>query len=156
MKYGEFDRYKTAVKENSENLVKEMMEDLGFLVVPFGYEHILPQFAKRDNLLRGQAGELIRSIPDFLIVDKETNRAYLIEVKYRKSGEIDPKDIAEFPESWVVLVEPGAISIAKAEYVIHSPHEDCFNNLDVGYSPFKNKNRNIILKYVRKTNEIFY
>jgi len=151
-----FDSYCMDVGRKAENLIKNMMEELGFIVVPFGYEYLTPEFANRKKLLKGRAGEFVRGLPDFLIIDKQTNIAYFIEVKYRKNGEIDPKDIAEIPESWVVLVEPGAISIAKADYVINNHyHEDCFNNLDINYSPFKNKNRNILLKYVRKTKELF-
>jgi len=151
-----FNSYRMSVGRKAESLIKEMMEELGFIVVPFGYEYLTPEFANRKKLLKGRAGEFVRGLPDFLIIDRQTNVAYFIEVKYRKNGEIDPEDIAEIPESWVVLVEPGAISIAKAEYVVNNSfHEDCFNNLDIGYSPFKNKNRNILLKYVRKSNELF-
>lgn len=143
------------VGRKAENLIKEMMEELGFIVVPFGYEYLLPQFADRDNLLKGQAGELVRGQPDFLIVDKKTNYAYFIEVKYRKSEILDKKDISEYPEIFIILVSPNGILIANGEDIFENPeYEDCFRYLtEIG--PFRNKNRNTLLKYVRKTKELF-
>jgi len=148
------DNYNMLIGRKAENLIKEMMEELGFIVVPFGYEYLIPEFANRNKLLKGNAGEFVRGLPDFLIIDKETNIAHFIEVKYRKNGEINPDDIAEIPETFVILVERGAISIASVDFIISNSREDCFQNLDISWSPFGNKNRNIILKYVNKTKEL--
>lgn len=146
--------YNFSLGRKAERLVREMMEELGFVVVPFGYEYLLPQFANRYNLLKGKAGEMIRGQPDFLIVDKKTNYAHFVEVKYRSQGELDEKDVSEYPESWVVMVEPGFISIARADYIINSGKEDCFLHLDK-IGPFVSKDKDIILKYVRKTKDYF-
>jgi hypothetical protein len=146
--------YKYAVGRKAENLIKQMMEELGFIVIPFGYEYILPNFANSKNLLKGEAGDFVRGQPDFFIVDKKTNYAYFIEVKYRLHGEINPDQIKDYPESWVILVEPGKISIAKTNFVKSKKRKDCFCNLnEIG--PFKEKDKRIILKYVRET-ESFY
>ena len=146
--------FRFAQGRKAEKLIWNMMAELGFIVIPFGYEYILPQFANRNNLLKGKAGELVRGQPDFLIVNPKTNYAYFIEVKSRVNEGIDVKDIAEYPESWVILVAPGTISIAKADYVINSSREDCFQNLtEIG--PFKHADLNVIMNYVRKTIAIF-
>ena len=142
--------YRMVIGKKAESLVKGMMEELGFIVIPFGYEHTLPQFAKKDNLLKGQAGQLIRSIPDFLIVDRHSNRAYLIEVKYSKHNELEEYRVSDFPETHIVLVSPEGLLSADREYMLKHPYnKNCFMYLtDIG--PFKNKNKDIILKYVRK------
>lgn len=97
------------------------MEELGFEVVPFGYEHILKRLANPKKLLQGQAGRLIRSIPDFLIIDKKSNHAFLIEVKYSKDNELDEDRLSDFPETHIVLVSPGGILIANREYMMRNP-----------------------------------
>ena len=150
----EDNNYNMLIGRKAESLIKKMMEELGFIVVPFGYEYLIPEFANRKKLLKGNAGEFVRGLPDFLIIDKETNVAYFIEVKYRRHGNINPDDIAEIPETFVVLVENGAISIASVDFIINNSRDDCFQNLDIAWSPFSNKNRNIILKYVNKTKEL--
>ena len=147
--------YRKKIGNKAEDLIKRMMEELGFMVIPFGYEYLFPTLANKKKLLKGQAGDFIRGLPDFIIVDKKTNYTYFIEVKYRRNGEINLDDIAEIPESWVILVEYGKISICKAEYAINNPrNENCFNSLTINYSPFKDKDKKIILKYVEKTKEI--
>ena len=96
------ENYRMSVGKKAEKLICDMMIELGFKVFNFGYEYIFPQLADKTNLLKGQSGEFIRSIPDFLIVDQETNHAYLIEVKFRKNTELDEKDRADFPETHIV------------------------------------------------------
>lgn len=143
------------IGKKAEKLVQNMMVELGFKVFNFGYEYLFPTLADRNNLLRGQAGEFIRSIPDFLIVDEETNRAYLIEVKYSKYAELDDKRRPDFPETHILLVSPQGILIADNNHIIDNPeHEDCFCLLtEIG--PFRSKNKAIIMKYIRKCREIF-
>ena len=131
-------RYNWAVGRKAEELVKDMMEELGFKVVQFGYEYLLPDFANKKKLLKGPAGELIRSQPDFLIVDPKDNHAYFIEVKYRKCGEISEKSIKDYHENYIVLVSPAGLRIADWEYMI------------------KNKDKSIIMKYVGLAKKSFY
>ncbi|MCX6749119.1 MAG: hypothetical protein NTW17_00020 [Candidatus Pacearchaeota archaeon] len=147
--------YKMDVCRKSEELIKEMMEELGFIVIHYGYEYIFPNLANRKKLLKGRAGELVRGQPDFLIIDKETNKAYFIEVKFRKYGELDEKDISDFPETYIIMVSSEEIVIVDGEYRINHPdNEECFRFLtEIG--PFRNKNKKIILKYVKKAREIF-
>jgi hypothetical protein len=155
MVYHEGESYRMQVGKRAEKLIHEMMIELGFKVFHFGYEYIFPQLADRSNLLQGQAGQLIRSIPDFLIVDQKTNRAYLIEVKFRNNAELDENDRSDFPEMHIVLVSPQGISIADNNYIMDNPdNEECFCLLtEIG--PFKHKNKDIIMKYVRKAREEF-
>ena len=148
-------RYNWAVGRKAETLVYDMMKELGFIVVRFGYEYLLPKFANKKNPLKGPAGELIRSQPDFVIVDPKDNHTYFIEVKYRKYGEISNKSIKDYPENYIVLVSPNGLLIADWEYMIKNKNKSCFKLLtDIG--PFKYKNKSIIMKYVEKAKQSFY
>ena len=57
----------------AEAIVKCMFEDLGFEVIPYGYEHTCPTIAKKDRLIKGDVKNIIRKAPDFIIIDKEGN-----------------------------------------------------------------------------------
>ena len=148
-------RYSWAVGRKAEKLVQTMMEELGFKVVQFGYEYLLPDFAHKKKLLKGPAGKLIRSQPDFVIVDLKDNHTYFIEVKYRKYGEISEKSIKDYPENYIVLVSPTGLLIADWEYMIKNKDKSCFKLLtEIG--PFKYKDKSIIMKYVELAKKSFY
>jgi hypothetical protein len=150
-------RYAWAVGRKAEKLASEMMEELGFIVVPYGYEYILKQFKGKKKLLEGPAGKIVRSQPDFLIVDPENNYAYFIEIKYRSSGKISQKSVKPYPKNYILLVTPKGILIADWEYWNQHQDKNCFKLLsEIG--PFKNKDKDksIILKYVEKAKHVFY
>ena len=147
-------RYNWAVGRKAEKLVQDMMEELGFKVIPFGYEYLLRDLANKKNLLKGPAGKVIRSQPDFVIIDKD-NYTYFIEVKYRKYGEISEKSIRDYPENYIILVSTTGLLIAKWKDRIKNKDKPCFKLLtEIG--PFKHKDKTIIMKYVKKAKESFY
>ncbi len=144
-----------AVGKKAEELVHDMMEELDFKVVRFGYEYLLPEFANKKNPLKGPAGDVIRSQPDFVIVDPKDNHTYFIEVKYRQGGEISDKSIKDYPENYIVLVSPKGLLIADWEYTIKNKDKYGFKLLtEIG--PFRYKNKSIIMKYVNKAKQLFY
>jgi len=148
-------RYDWAVGRKAEMLVYDMMKELGFRVVRFGYEFLLPEFANKKKLLKGPAGDLIRSQPDFVIVDPKDNHTYFIEVKYRKYGEINIKSIKDYPENYIVLVSTKGLLISDWEYMIKNKGKLCFKLLtEIG--PFKYKDKSIIMKYIEKAKKEFY
>lgn len=148
-------RYSWAVGRKAETLVHDMMKEMGFKVVKFGYEYLLPEFANKKKLLNGPAGKVIRSQPDFLIVDPKDNHAYFIEVKYRKDGELSEKSIGAYPENYIVLVSPKGLRIAKWEYMVKNKDKYCFKLLtEIG--PFRHKDKTVIMKYVEKARTEFY
>lgn len=148
-------RYNWAVGRRAEKLVQSMMEELGFTVVQFGYEYLLPEFANKKKLLKGPAGKVVRSQPDFLIVDPNDNYTYFIEVKYRKHGKISEKSIGAYPENYIVLVSPTGVLIARWKDIIENKDEQCFKLL-TKMGPFKNKDTTIIMKYVELIKKSFY
>jgi hypothetical protein len=148
-------KYSFAVGKKAEDLASSMMEALGFVVVPYGYEYILSRFKSKKKRLQGPAGKFVRSQPDFLIVDPENNHAYFIEVKYRYSGEIDQKSVKPYPNSYILLISPKAILIADCKYWNEHKDENCFTLL-TKIGPFRNKDKSIIDKYVEEAKRIFY
>lgn len=149
-------RYNWAVGRKAETLVHDMMEELGFEVVKFGYEYLLPSFANKKKLLKGRAGDIIRAQPDFLIVDPKYNHAYFIEVKYREYGKIRNQSIHYYPENFIVLVSKKGLLIADWEDAVkEKDKKPNFKRLiDIG--PFRYKDKTIIMKYVEKAKKEFY
>ena len=147
-------RYNWAVGRKAEDLVHDMMKDLGFDVFRFGYEHLFKKLANKKKALKGLAGEFVRSQPDFLIVDPKDNHAYFIEVKYRKEGKIKEESIRDYPENYIVLVSPKGLLIESWEYAIKHEDNNCFKRL-TKIGPFRHKNPTVIMKYVNKAKDFY-
>lgn len=70
----------------TQALVKSMLEDAGYRVVPLGIEEVIRELSAlevRQYLGLGLPDSL-RSLPDFLVSDAAITRAWLVEVKYRR------------------------------------------------------------------------
>jgi hypothetical protein len=94
----------------AETLIEEMFKKSGYQVYRFGYERLLENISQlKQEIIRSNTFERIRSIPDFLIVGPKGN-IQLIEVKYRSSGEILPKELEKYAHFWeearIILVTP--------------------------------------------------
>jgi len=96
----------------AEAIVKCMFEDLGFEVIPYGYEHTCPTLAKKERLIKGDVKNHIRKAPDFIIVDKESNASF-IEVKYRADGVYKKEKETDYPyrECYIILLTTNYIGI---------------------------------------------
>ncbi len=94
----------------AEAIVRCMFEDLGFEVIPYGYEHTCPTIARKSNLIKGDVKNLIRKAPDFIIVDKENN-AHFIEVKYRKNGTYNKEPDYPFRDCYIIFLTDKYIGI---------------------------------------------
>ncbi|MBS3085202.1 hypothetical protein J4225_00780 [Candidatus Pacearchaeota archaeon] len=93
----------------AEAIVKCMFEDLGFEVIPYGYEHTCPTIAKKDRLIKGDVKNIIRKAPDFIIIDKEGNATF-IEVKYRADGVF--KKETDYPwDCYIILLSKDYIGV---------------------------------------------
>ncbi|MBS3155407.1 hypothetical protein J4404_02825 [Candidatus Woesearchaeota archaeon] len=71
----------------AECIVEEMLRDSGYQVYRFGYEMVL-QHLKGIKLEDNYVKRIITGMPDFIIVD-ENNCPNLLEVKYRKDGNLN-------------------------------------------------------------------
>ena len=131
----------------AEKLVEGMFSEAGFKVIKAGYENTFKDLADRNNLIQGPAAKYIRHHPDLIVVDKY-NRAYLIEVKYRRYGVIDQKHLFHYPETQVILLTKDSIHCQHLRD-IHK-YGKKFAPL-TSMKPFSEIPVEIIQKYVQKT-----
>jgi hypothetical protein len=68
----------------AETVFAQMLRDTGeFTVLEFGYEKIIPELVQRGAKEGDKELETLRTAPDFAVINKDTNKVHLIEVKYR-------------------------------------------------------------------------
>ena len=94
----------------AESIVKCMFEDLGFEVIPYGYEHTCPTLAKKERVIQGDVKNHIRKAPDFIIVDKKGN-ANFIEVKFRTDGKYKKETDYPYRDCYIILLTKNHIGI---------------------------------------------
>ncbi len=87
----------------AEAIVKCMFEDLGFEVIPYGYEHTCPTIAKKERLIKGDVKNHIRKAPDFIIIDKE-GEANFVEVKFRADGNYKREADYPYRDCYIILL----------------------------------------------------
>ncbi|MBM3232108.1 hypothetical protein FJZ21_01890 [Candidatus Pacearchaeota archaeon] len=131
----------------AENIVKDLFEEAGFKVVRYGYEHLLPELANKDNLLQGRASDFIRHQPDFVIINSQ-NEAFFVEVKFRSEGKIKKEHMFPYPEGFVVFLTKDAI-LSQSIEEIYLKGENFKGIKDM--KPFRNIPNSIIDKYVKVT-----
>ncbi len=68
----------------AESLVSDILKEAGNQVYRFGYEAILQNLTQVEKVFdsHSEIGEQIRSIPDFLVINKE-GKPFFVEVKFR-------------------------------------------------------------------------
>lgn len=94
----------------AEAIVKCMFEDLGFEVIPYGYENTCPTIAKKDRLITGDVKNHIRKAPDFIVVDKK-GEANFIEVKFRADGTYKKETDYPYRDCYILLLTNKYIGI---------------------------------------------
>ena len=134
----------------AEKLAIQMFKEADFKVKKAGCENTFKDLADKDNLIKGPAGEYIRHHPDLIVIDR-SNNAYLIEVKYRKFGLIEQKDLFNYPETQVMLFTRDSIH---CQYLkeIHKNGKK-FVSLN-SMKPFSEIPPEIAHKYVLKTRRL--
>ncbi|MEK6909335.1 MAG: hypothetical protein AABX23_04765 [Nanoarchaeota archaeon] len=139
----------------AEAIVKCMFEDLGFEVIPYGYENTCPTLARKERLLKGDVKNHIRKAPDFIIVDKEGN-ANFVEVKYRTDGIYKKETDYPYRDCYIILLTNKYIGIEQYKNLDDeaSLNGDNFgSNLNGSFkslmnmSLFKNLDKNVVLSY---------
>jgi hypothetical protein len=88
----------------AETLVEELLRKSGNTIYRFGYEAILQNLTQIEKSFNGigEAGNRIRAIPDFIVLDKEGNSTFL-EVKFRWNGqlhELDHERLVRIKDFW--------------------------------------------------------
>ena len=77
----------------AETLIEELLKKSGNTVYRFGYEAIMQNLVqiKKSFDVHSDAGEKIRAIPDFIVIDESGNSIF-VEVKYRWNGLLHEDD----------------------------------------------------------------
>lgn len=116
----------------TENLIKgkiaelvfeNMLREAGcFTIMHFGYEYILPELAKGTRFDKeSETAKAVRSAPDFAVINNETKKVHLIEVKYRKT--IRSSDILDIAKRMSNAWNPSYIFLAsKTGFYFDSIH----------------------------------
>ncbi len=143
----------------AEAIVRCMFEDLGFEVIPYGYEHTCPTIAKKGRLIKGDVKNHIRKAPDFIIVDKEGN-ANFVEVKFRKNGDYKKETDYPYRDCYIILLSKDYIGVEQYknledETIMTSKNFDpCYKSLNSGKFKslmdiplFEELDKQIILEY---------
>jgi hypothetical protein len=110
----------------AETLFEQMLRDAGcYTILSFGYEHIIPELAHRQNDIHAEETmEIIRVAPDFAVIDNETHEVFLIEVKYMMNPSADwiLADAKRMHQSWkpsyLFLATPKGFYFDKASVVV--------------------------------------
>jgi hypothetical protein len=81
----------------AETLVEELLRQSGNIVYRFGYEAIVQNLVQLEEKFDrySEAGEKIRVMPDFIVIDKKGNPAF-VEVKFRQKSELYERDYERF------------------------------------------------------------
>jgi len=86
----------------AETIFAQMLRETGkFTVLEFGYEKLIPELIQ-SSAIEDETLEIIRSAPDFAVINKETKEVRLIEVKYKKrlNSEYILKNAKRMMEAW--------------------------------------------------------
>lgn len=78
----------------AETIVEQLFISMDFQVFKYGMENSIPGITDLLKGVRGDVSKNIRQMPDFVIFKDE--EAHFIEVKYRKSGKLNIKEIEKY------------------------------------------------------------
>jgi hypothetical protein len=133
-----------------ENIIKFMLEDLGFRVLPNGYENYFNEIVMRNVKLIGSKDVIsnIRKLPDFVIIDKD-KKAYFVEIKYRKNSSLSEEQICKYPHTYIICYEEGYIKCYYYDY------KDIIEDYLTEYDLFKNRDELIVNTYIDYLNNLF-
>lgn len=81
----------------AETVFAQMLRSTGaFTVLEFGYEKIIPELVGRGKGGDSEMVEVLRTAPDFAVINNTTKEVHLIEVKYRAT--FNNKNILDIAE----------------------------------------------------------
>jgi hypothetical protein len=138
----------------AEMLFEQMLRDAGgFTVLAFGYEKILPELAHvQGDIEVERTMEIIRRAPDFAVINHETNKVHLIEVKYMKN-KTDQK-VLKAADRMLKSWDPSYLFVATPEGFFFDPADKILEK-NGAIDPLNHKNlpQEFQAKYVGLLNE---
>ncbi len=87
----------------AETLFAQMHREIGdFTVLEFGYEKIIPEIVQQGYKEDNETLDVLRTAPDFAVIDRKNKEVKLIEVKYLKNLETKYvlDDAIRMSQSW--------------------------------------------------------
>jgi hypothetical protein len=118
-----------------EIIFDQMFKEEGkFIVIPFGYERMIPELAQYANKAEHQEViNNIRSAPDFALVSQDRKEVFLIEVKYR--SKIDIEELKETANKiqkrwnlvWMFICTPDKFYFNRTTDVIENGKLTCLS-----------------------------
>ncbi len=98
----------------AETIFAQMLRSTGnFTVLEFGYEKIIPELIQQGNTENLSTLEVLRTAPDFAVINKITKEVHLIEIKYRHS--FLHKDVLKIAQKMSANWNPSYLFLASAQ-----------------------------------------
>lgn len=98
----------------AETVFAQMLRSTGkFTVLEFGYEKIIPELVQQGNRESVGTLEVLRTAPDFAVINKMTKEVHLIEVKYRHT--FLQKDVLKIAQKMSANWNPSYLFLASAQ-----------------------------------------
>jgi hypothetical protein len=100
-------------------VIEVLLVDAGYQVIPLGVERIIRELRTADaDRFRGVAPPRLRSLPDFFVIDPDSNQGLLVEVKFRRYLHSKlVEDIGAVQEHWAPLTLVLAVAEAPEEWM---------------------------------------
>lgn len=142
----------------AETIIQEMFLAHGLNVFHYGMERSIPGVAQLTRKTTGHVKEQIRSMPDFVVQNPNTNRLYFVEVKYRASGKFSIEDLSPnypWPHSYFIVLSKTHAKCLTYKQLMegNAISPECSNLLvkrkDLGLD------KNLILDFMAITQKIF-
>lgn len=130
----------------AEKIVEQMFKEAGFKVKRAGYENTFTDLAQQKEKIGGPAGQYIRHHPDLIVINPR-NEAFLIEVKYRRFGVINQRDMFNYPETQIILLTKDSMHCQSMKEIYKNGKK--FIALD-WLKPFSEIPSAIRAKYIKK------
>lgn len=100
-------RYNMIKGRIAETLIQELFLSLNYNVFRFGMENTIPGIMELLRGVRSDVSNDIRRMPDFVMQNPSTKEVYFIEVKFRKSGTFQRKDLPKdypYSNAYIIVV----------------------------------------------------
>ena len=130
------------IKGKTVEIIFEQMfrETDRFTIIPFGYQHTLPEIAQYAHMVKYQpVFDNIRTAPDFVIVSQDRTSLFMVEVKYRTAHtqadlvEISKKILERWDAIWLFLATQDGFYFDSCTNIIKNA--GAITPLDFGWVP---------------------
>lgn len=140
-----------------EMIFSQMLREAGnFTVLAFGYENILPELVQRQGDLKLKPTmDVVKSAPDFVVINNNTHDVHLIEVKYRR--EISKETVLEIADKIYSSWKPAHLFIATQKGFFYGKVSEIIEaggNIHAFYHP--NISKDIQAKYLHLIKEFIH